>query len=119
MGTFVISHELVSFLLNLWPPLNLDRLPLVAAASPQHAGRPLSADAVLRQRPARRPGPPVRCQRAVRVLGAVQPPGSLSHHHVCHRHAEVSLAPGQPYYAACLVAPRLSARVKINSVQSG
>lgn len=67
-------------------------LPVTAAAPPQHAGRPLSTDAVLRQRAPRVPGSPVGRQRAVRVLGAVQPAGSLSHHHVRHRHAEVSAA---------------------------
>lgn len=90
-ATAVMPHQ------HVRSPFILRSLLTVAAATPQHAGRPLPANAVIRQRAAQRPRPPVGRQRAVRVLGAVQPPGSLPHHDVWHRHAEVSLPTRRRY----------------------
>lgn len=105
MATFVILYCIIlsSVHLTTDPISGLPRLLLIAAATPEHAGRPLSTHAVLRQRAPEPPRPPLWCQCAVCVLGAVQPPGSLPHHHVWYRHAEVSLAPHQHYYTACVV----------------
>lgn len=90
-ATAVTPHQ------HVHSPFILRSLLTLAAATPQHAGRPLPAHAVIRQRAPQRPRPPIGRQRAVRVLGAVQPAGSLPHHDVWHRHAEVSLATRRHY----------------------
>lgn len=87
------THLLLPALHSSSPPPLSSLLSTAAAATPQHAGWPLPPHAVVRQRAPQRPGPPIRSQRAVRVLGAVQPPGRLPRHHVWHRHAEVSRKP--------------------------
>lgn len=103
MATFVMLYCIILSSVHVTAdPLPPARLLLIAAETPQHTGRPLSTNAVLRQRAPECPRPPVRCQRAVCVLGAVQPPGSLPHHYVWYRHAEVSLAVRQHYYTACV-----------------
>lgn len=94
-----------------WPSLSPIYLP-IASATPKHSGRPVPPDAVVRQRAPQCPGTPVGGQHAVRVLWAVQPPGSMPHHHVCHGHAEVSLAPCHTAETAYVVSLGLSALIK-------
>lgn len=60
-----------------------------AAETSEHSGRPVSSDADVREREAQRRGPPVGRERAAGVCGALQSPGLLPHHHVCHRNAKV------------------------------